>query len=62
VANVPPGQTLRSPTRQVEQSSGRKAILAVTFFFVLVFAVLSAKMAFSWVLWRDDEKEHELPK
>jgi len=79
---------LRSPTRQVEQGSGRKAILAFTFLFVLVsvfvsaglvvytawnhdlgdglfalaFAVLSSKMAFSWVLWRDDEKEHRLPK
>jgi len=30
--------------------------------FALAFAVLSAKMAFSWVLWRDDEKEHQLPK
>ena len=79
---------MRSPTRQVEQGSGPKAILALTFLFVLVsvfvsaglvvytawnhdlsdglfalaFAVLSAKMAFSWVLWRDDEKEHKLPK
>jgi len=79
---------LRSPTRQVEQGSGRKAIFALTFLFVLVsvfvsaglvvytawnhdlrdglfaltFAVLSAKMAFSWVLWRDDEKDQELPK
>jgi hypothetical protein len=30
--------------------------------FALAFAVLSAKTALSWLLWRDDEKGHEAPK
>ncbi len=30
--------------------------------FAIVFAVLSAKAALSWMLWRSDPDHHETPK
>ena len=30
--------------------------------FAILFAVLSAKAALSWMLWRSDREHHESPK